>query len=150
MRLYNMSDKVILLVEDNEDGVTLMLRALQDNNITNKIEVVRDGEEALDYLFARGKHSERDSRLLPRIILLDLKLPKLDGLEVLKQIRGIDQTRLTPVVILTSSKESCDLEASYRLGANSYIQKPLDFARFVEAVREIAGYWLNWNETAIT
>ncbi|GAB4256272.1 MAG: response regulator [Methylomicrobium sp.] len=145
-----MSDQVILLVEDNEDDVTLMLRALSDNQITNKIEVVRDGEEALDYLFARGIHSGRDRHALPRIILLDLKLPKLDGLEVLKQIRNDAQTRLTPVVVLTSSKESRDLETSYRLGANSYIQKPLDFSRFVEAVREIAVYWLRWNETAAT
>lgn len=141
-----MKNRAILLVEDSQDDVALMLRALKENHITNKITVVKDGEEALDYLAAQGNYAGRDINDLPQLILLDLKLPKLDGLDVLKQIRAVEQTRYVPVVILTSSKESVDLKAGYQLGANSYIQKPLDFSRFIEAVREIAVYWLNWNE----
>jgi two-component system response regulator len=144
----NNNNKAILLVENSWDDVELMLRALHKNNITNRVNIVKDGEEALDYLAAQGNYAGRDINDLPQIILLDLKLPKLDGLEVLKQIRAAELTRYTPVVVLTSSKEACDLKASYRLGANSYIQKPLDFSRFTEAVREIAVYWLNWNEIA--
>lgn len=142
-----MNDRAILLVEDSQDDVVLMLRALRENNITNKVTVINDGEEALDYLAAKGRYADRDVSDLPQVILLDLKLPKLDGLDVLKQIRAIEQTRCVPVVVLTSSKEVVDLQASYRLGANSYIQKPLDFARFIQAVRDIAVYWLDWNET---
>ncbi|MGZ4960566.1 MAG: response regulator [Methylomonas sp.] len=142
------TDKAILLVEDSMDDVTLMLRALQANNITNPVQVFNDGEEALDYLLACGNYANRDIHDIPWVILLDLKLPKLDGLEVLKQIRAIETTRYTPVVVLTSSKEASDLKASYELGANSYIQKPLDFSNFIEAVRGISTYWLNWNEAA--
>ena len=136
--------KVILLVEDNPDDEALTLRAFAKNNIGNRIEVVRDGAEALDWLFKRGKHAERGPD--PQVVLLDLKLPKVDGLEVLQQIREDERTRLLPVVILTSSKEESDLLRGYELRANSYIRKPVDFARFVESVREIGMYWLVLNE----
>jgi two-component system response regulator len=137
--------KVILLVEDNPDDEALTLRAFAKNNIGNRIVISRDGAEALDWLFKRGQHAER-SEPEPQIVLLDLKLPKVDGLEVLRQMRDDPRTRLMPVVILTSSKEESDVLRGYELRANSYIRKPVDFARFVEAVREIGMYWLVLNE----
>ncbi|MCH7737910.1 MAG: response regulator [Chloroflexi bacterium] len=141
-----MSSDVILLVEDNPDDEALTIRALNRNNITNEVIVARDGVEAMDYVFARGTHSERDINDLPRLVLLDLKLPKVDGLEVLKQIRADDRTKRLPVVVLTSSKEEQDLVDSYNLGVNSYIRKPVDFTLFTEAVRQVGLYWLVLNE----
>jgi two-component system, response regulator len=143
-----MSDKVILLVEDNPDDEALTLRALKKNNIQNDVVVARDGVEALDYLFGTGKHAGRDTSVLPSVTLLDLKLPKIDGLEVLKQIRADERTKIMPVVILTSSKEEQDLINGYKLGANSYIRKPVDFSQFIEAVRQLGLYWLLLNEAA--
>lgn len=137
--------KVILLVEDNPDDEALTLRAFAKNNITNRIVVVHDGAAALDWLLKRGQHADR-SEPDPLIVLLDLKLPKVDGLEVLRQIRDDPRTKLLPVVILTSSKEESDLLRGYELRANSYIRKPVDFGHFVEAVREIGMYWLVLNE----
>jgi two-component system, response regulator len=137
---------MILLVEDNPDDEALTLRAFQKNNIGNKIVVVRDGEEALDFLFSRGTFSERDPDEVPQIVLLDLKLPKIDGLEVLRQIRANTRTRLLPVVILTSSKEEQDLIEGYSEGANSYVRKPVDFNQFLEAVKQLGLYWLVLNE----
>jgi two-component system response regulator len=139
--------KAILLVEDNPDDEVLTRRALKKNNIGNEVIVARDGAEALDYLFATGKYEGRDPRILPQVVLLDLKLPKVDGLEVLRRIRANERTRLLPVVILTSSKEQRDLVDGYGYGANSYIRKPVDFAQFVEAVRQLGLYWLVLNET---
>lgn len=136
----------ILLVEDNPDDEALTLRALKRNNIKNHIVVARDGAEALDYVFGTGVYAGRDLRELPHVILLDLKLPKVDGLEVLQRLRGDERTALLPVVILTSSKEEQDVVASYRSGANSYVRKPVDFTRFVEAVRQLGLYWLLLNE----
>jgi len=137
--------RVILLVEDNPDDEALTLRAFAKNNIGNRIVVVRDGAEALDWLFKRGAHKGR-READPQVILLDLKLPKVDGLEVLRQLRDDARTKLLPVVILTSSKEESDLLRGYELRANSYIRKPVDFAHFVESVREIGLYWLVLNE----
>ena len=137
--------KVILLVEDNPDDEVLTLRAFAKNNIRNRIVVVRDGADALDWLFKRERHRDR-SEPDPQLILLDLKLPKVDGLEVLRQIREDARTKLLPVVILTSSKEESDLLRGYELRANSYIRKPVDFTRFVESVRELGMYWLVLNE----
>jgi two-component system response regulator len=137
--------KVILLVEDNPDDEALTLRAFEKNNISNRIVTVRDGAEALDWLFKRGEYAERQDPD-PQIVLLDLKLPKVDGLEVLRLMREDPRTKLMPVVILTSSKEESDVLRGYQLRANSYIRKPVDFARFVEAVREIGMYWLVLNE----
>ncbi len=142
-----MESKTILLVEDNPDDEALTLRALKKNNIMNEVVVARDGAEALDYLFSRGAQTNRDPRKQPAITLLDLKLPKVDGLEVLKQIRANPATQLLPVVILTSSSEEQDLINGYRLGANSYIRKPVDFSQFMEAVRSLGLYWLVLNET---
>ena len=142
-----MVDKTILLVEDNPDDELLTLRALKKNNVMNDVVVARDGAEALDYLFCRGAYSTRDNSVQPSITLLDLKLPKVDGLEVLKQVRANPATALLPVVILTSSKEEQDVVAGYRLGANSYIRKPVDFDQFIDAVRNLGLYWLVLNET---
>lgn len=139
------AEKVILLVEDNPDDEALTLRALKKNNIMNKVVVARDGVEALDYLFGTGVHAGRDTGILPQIVLLDLKLPRIDGLEVLKRIRADERTRLQPVVILTTSNEDRDVISSYELGANSYIRKPVDFEQFMEAVRHLGLYWLVLN-----
>ncbi len=141
-----MASDVILLVEDNPDDEALTIRALKRNNISNEVFVARDGVEALDYVFARGVHADRDVDELPRLVLLDLKLPKVDGLEVLKQIRLDERTKRLPVVVLTSSKEEQDLVDSYNLGVNSYIRKPVDFTLFTEAVRQVGLYWLVLNE----
>lgn len=141
-------DRVILLVEDNPRDEELTLRALKKSNVLNPVVVARDGVEALGYLFARGAHAERPPTALPQIILLDLKLPKLDGLEVLRTLRLDQRTKLLPVVILTSSVEEQDLVRSYSLGANSYVRKPVDFVQFSEAVRQLGLYWLVLNEVA--
>ncbi len=133
-----MRDSIILLIEDNPDDEALTRRALQKNNVTNEMVVAHDGQEALDYLFGPGR--------LPQLILLDLKLPKIDGLEVLRRLRAEERTRLLPVVVLTSSNEERDLVTSYSLGANSYVRKPVDFKEFTEAARQLGVYWLLLNE----
>ena len=142
-------EKTILLVEDNQDDIDLTVRALQKSNILNEMITVRDGVEALDYLMCRGAYAHRDPEDLPAVILLDLKLPKMSGLELLKKLRKEEKTKLVPVVILTSSKEEQDLIQGYSLGANSYIRKPVDFNRFAEAVRQLGMYWLLLNETLL-
>lgn len=136
----------ILLVEDNPDDVDLTLRAFQRSHVRNKVIVARDGVEALDYLFSTGAHANRPAGELPEVVLLDLNLPKLHGLEVLKRLRADERTRLLPVVILTSSTEEQDIVRSYHLGANSYVRKPVDFAQFVDAARQLGLYWLVLNE----
>lgn len=141
-----MAEKVILLVEDNPDDEVLTLRAFKKNNIKNEVIVAHDGKEALDFLFGKGAYAERDPQDSPEVVLLDLKLPKVDGLEVLRQVRADPRTRLLPVVILTSSKEEQDLIEGYSRGANSYVRKPVDFNQFVEAVRQLGLYWLVLNE----
>ncbi len=141
-----MKTKTILLVEDNPDDVQLTLRALKKSNILNEVVVAQDGVEALDYLFGRGKYDGRDTNTKPQVVLLDLKMPKMDGLEVLQHIRRDERTRLQPVVILTTSSEDKDRIESYKLGANSYIRKPVDFNRFAEAVHQLGLYWLVLNE----
>ena len=140
-----MGTKTILLIEDNPDDEALTLRALKRNNILENVVVVRDGAEALDYLFASGRYAERDLAALPDVVLLDLKLPKVDGLEVLQRIRGDERTRRVPIVILTSSNEERDIINGYDSGANSYIRKPVDFNQFMEAVRQLGMYWLVMN-----
>ncbi len=139
-----MKNKCILLVEDNPDDVALTLRAFKKNNIANEVVVVSDGLEALEYLIGTGKQKEKNRA--PAVVLLDLKLPKLDGLEVLKRLRADPRTKLLPVVVLTSSKEEQDVVGSYTLGANSYIRKPVDFNKFVDAVRQLQLYWMVLNE----
>lgn len=141
-----MDEKTILLVEDNPDDEALTLRALKKNNIRNKVVVAHDGSEALDFLFCTGVYADRDPKDLPQVILLDLKLPKVDGLEVLRRIRADERTSLLPVVILTSSKEEQDMVQSYKNGANSYVRKPVDFNQFVEAAHQLGLYWLILNE----
>ena len=141
-----MNDKVILLVEDNADDEALTLRALKKNNIRNEVVVARDGSEALDYLFETGVHAGRDLTSMPQIILLDLKLPKVDGFEVLNRVRSSDATKLLPVVILTTSNEDQDRIRGYGLGANSFVRKPVEFDKFIEAVRQLGLYWLILNE----
>jgi CheY-like chemotaxis protein len=141
-----MNQKTILLVEDNADDEKLTKRALEKNYITNPVAVARDGAEALDYLFGTGAYAGRDVAARPTVVLLDLKLPKIDGLEVLRRIRADQRTRTMPIVILTSSKEEQDLLQGYNCGANSYIRKPVDFGQFVEAVRHLGLYWLVLNE----
>ncbi len=142
-----MKNKIILLVEDNPDDEELTLMALEKNNILNEVVVARDGEQALAYLFGDGPDSFITRGVYPAIILLDLKLPKVDGLEVLQRIRGDARTKLLPVVVLTSSKEDRDLFESYSLGCNSYVRKPVDFAMFIEATRQLGLYWLLLNES---
>jgi CheY-like chemotaxis protein len=141
-----MEEKIILLVEDNPDDVELTLRAFKKNHILNPVIIATDGVEALDYLFGTGMHAGRNLKELPVVILLDLKLPKIDGLEVLKRVRQDQRTKLIPVVILTSSAEQKDVVNGYSLGANSYIRKPVEFNQFVEAMRYLGLYWLLWNE----
>ena len=141
-----MTDNEILLVEDNPDDEALTLRALRQHKIRNEVVVVRNGAEALDYLFGAGAHAGRDMNRMPELILLDLKLPKVDGLEVLRRLRADERTKLLPVVILTSSNEEQDLIQGYSLGANSYVRKPVDFIQFTEAVHQLGLYWLILNE----
>lgn len=141
-----MENTGILLVEDNPDDRMLTVRALRQHNLANQIVEAIDGEEALDYLFGRGKFADRDTDSQPQVVLLDLKLPKVDGLEVLKQMRADQRTKHVPVVVLTSSDEQQDLLASYELGANSYVRKPVDFEQFLEAARQLGMYWLILNK----
>ena len=141
-----MRKKVILLVEDNPDDELLALRALKKNNLINEVVVAHDGVEALDYLFGAGEHTGRDTNVMPHLILLDLKLPRIDGLEVLRRLRADGRTRLLPVVILTSSREQQDMLDGYGLGANSYVRKPVNFEQFVGAVEQLKLYWLSLNE----
>ena len=141
-----MSERVILLVEDNPSDEELTLRALKKSNILNPVVVVRDGAEALDWLFCRGAYADRSPAQIPQVVLLDLKLPKIDGLEVLRTIRADDRTKMLPVVVLTSSIQEQDVVTSYGLGANSYVRKPVDFNQFVEAVRQLGLYWLVLNQ----
>lgn len=143
-----MDDKIILLVEDNADDEKLTLRALKKNNISNEVVVARNGVEALDYLFGTGTYAGRNLKVMPQVVLLDLKLPKLDGLEVLRRLRTDDRTKLLPVVILTSSNEEQDRINGYGLGANSYVRKPVDFNQFSEAACQLGLYWLVLNEPA--
>lgn len=140
----------ILLVEDNNDDVELTLHALRKENLANRIHVARDGEEALEFLFCNGVHADRSFDRPPRLVLLDLKLPKVDGMEVLRKIKGDPRTQSIPVVILTSSKEERDLVQGYGLGANSYIQKPVDFDQFRETVKSVGFYWLLINQAPVT
>jgi len=144
-----MAGKVILLVEDNPDDEMLTVRALTKNKIVNDVDIARDGAEALDYLFCTGAYAGRDIGALPALVLLDLKLPKIDGLDVLRRIRSDERTRRLPVVILTSSKEQQDLMQGYNGGANSFIQKPVDFTQFMEVVRQVGLYWLVLNESLL-
>jgi len=141
-----MEEKIILLVEDNPDDVELTLRAFKKNNILNRVILAKDGAEALEYLFGTGTYAGRELKDLPVVILLDLKLPKIDGMEVLKRIRQDNRTKLIPVVILTSSAEPKDVVNGYSLGANGYVRKPVEFSQFVEAMRHLGLYWLLWNE----
>lgn len=141
-----MNDKVILLVEDNPDDAELTMRALKKHNITNNVVVATDGQEALDWLYCQGKHADRDATILPTVILLDLNLPKLNGLEVLEKVRADERTKLLPIIILTSSGEEEDRLNGYTLGCNSYVRKPVDFNEFTEAVRKLGLYWLLLNE----
>jgi len=141
-----MNERTILLVEDNPDDEALTLRAFAKNQITNPVAIARDGVEALDYLFATGAHAGRDAAERPAVVLLDLKLPKLDGIDVLKRIRADERTRLLPVVILTSSREEQDIIDGYRFGCNSYVRKPVDFDQFLEAAKQLGLYWLLLNE----
>lgn len=143
-----MEESVILLVEDNPDDEALTLRALKKNNIRNEVVVARDGVEAVDYLFATGAHAGRDLSALPHVVLLDLKLPRMDGFEVLERIRASEATRFLPVVILTTSNEDQDRLRGYGLGANSFVRKPVEFDKFIEAVRQLGLYWLILNEAA--
>jgi two-component system, response regulator len=142
----SMARKVILLVEDNPDDEALTLRALRKHNVTNQVIVVRDGAEAIEWVFAEGQFADRDVDIVPQVILLDLKLPKVDGLEVLRRIRSDERTHLLPIVILTSSKEEEDILTGYRLGANSYVRKPVDFVEFTDAVRQLGLFWLLLNQ----
>jgi two-component system, response regulator len=142
-------EKIILLVEDNPDDAALTLRAFRKNQLANKIVVAKDGVEALDYLFHTGQWKDREPKDFPSVVLLDLKLPKIDGLEVLRRMRENKATKLIPVVILTSSVEEQDVISGYNLGANSYIRKPVDFSQFMEAIRELGLYWLVLNEPPV-
>ncbi len=144
--MKRLNEVEILIVEDNRNDTEMALRALNKNNLSNNILVVGDGEEALDFVFARGKYAGRDKDARPKIILLDLKLPKIDGLEVLKVLKSHPESKIIPVIVLTSSKDESDLIKSYRLGVNSYIMKPVDFDKFVNAIRDIGLYWLLLNQ----
>jgi two-component system response regulator len=144
-----MKEKKILLVEDRQDDIDLTLRSLKENNITNKVDVVRDGAEALDYIFAKGAYSGRNAKEFPAVILLDIKLPKVDGIEVLRQIRADERTKLLPIVILTSSREEVDVINGYSLGCNSYVRKPVEFEKFSKAVKDVGLYWLLLNEPPV-
>ncbi len=139
--------KTLLLVEDNPDDELMTIEALKESNIANEVIVVRDGAEALDFLFASGAYSDRDANIMPAVILLDLKLPKLDGLEVLKRLRADKRTQIIPVVILTSSDEEKDMINGYKLGINSYVRKPVDFDNFSKAIKQLGLYWMILNET---
>jgi two-component system response regulator len=139
-------NRIILLVEDNANDVKLTMCAFEKSNISSEIVVVGDGEEAIDYLFATGRYAGRDPRVMPELILLDMKLPKIDGLGVLRRMRADERTRRLPVVILTTSKEEKDITSSYNLGANSFVRKPVDFAQFIDAARHLGLYWLVMNE----
>ena len=141
-----MNKKIILLVEDKPDDVDLTIRALQRNNIANEVVVARDGVEALDFLFGTGSYAGRDTASMPELILLDLKLPKIDGIEVLRKLRADERTKLLPVVILASSREEQDVINGYTFGANSYNRKPVDFDQFLNAVKQLGLYWLVFNE----
>ena len=144
-----MTDKIILLVEDNPDDEALTLRAFKKNKFMNEVVVVRDGAEALDWVFGTGPYKDRDTNILPTIILLDLKLPKIDGLEVLARLRANEKTKLVPIIILTSSKEEQDIIKGYTYGANSYIRKPVDFDQFLRAIEQLGVYWLRMNESPL-
>lgn len=144
--MENLNEVEILIVEDNVDDAEMALRALKQNKLANKVKVVGDGEEALNFIFAKGKYRDRRREAKPRIILLDLKLPKVDGLEVLREIKSNEDTKVIPVIVLTSSREETDMIDSYRLGVNSYIVKPVDFEKFVEAIRDLGLYWLLLNQ----
>jgi CheY-like chemotaxis protein len=148
-RRSKMNKKAILLVEDNPDDQLLTLRALKKNNFSNETVIARDGVEALDYLFGTGEFTGRDLNIMPVLVLLDLKLPKIGGIEVLRRIRSDERTRSLPVVILTSSSEEIDIIESYHLGANSYVRKPVDFNQFSESVKQLGLYWLLLNEPPI-
>lgn len=141
-----MKTKHILLVEDNPDDIALTMRALEKSHVANAVDVAGDGVEAMEYFAGTGKFAGRDTTLLPQVVLLDLKMPRMDGLEVLRRLRSDDKTRLMPVVVLTTSSEERDRVESYKLGANSYIRKPVDFAQFAESVRQLGLYWLVLNE----
>jgi two-component system, response regulator len=143
-----MTEKIILLVEDSSSDEELTLRALKKHNISNRVVVTRDGAEALDYLFAEGAHAGRSPDEIPQVVLLDLNLPKIDGIEVLRRIRADERTKLLPIVILTSSREDKDVLGGYASGANSYVVKPVDFTQFAEAVRLLGSYWLGLNQDA--
>ncbi|HEY3322397.1 MAG TPA: response regulator [Planctomycetota bacterium] len=144
--MKEIAQKTILLVEDNEDDELLTVLAFKENNILNEVHVAKDGAEALDYLFGTGKYTGREHAELPTLILLDLKLPKIDGLDVLKRLRADERTKLIPVVILTTSAEEQDLLSGYSLGCNSYIRKPVEMAKFTEAIRQVGLYWLVLNK----
>jgi two-component system response regulator len=141
--------RFVLLVEDNPDDEALTLRAFRKNNIQNEVAVARDGVEALDFLFATGPHTGRDTHEQPAVVLLDLKLPKVDGLEVLRRLRGNPLTSNLPVVVLTSSREEADITRCYQLGVSSYLVKPVDFLQFMELIRSVGHYWLNLNELPV-
>ena len=143
-------DRYILLVEDNQDDIDLTLRALRLNNLANEVVVVKDGAEALDFLSATGAHAGRNPDHLPQLVLLDINLPKLSGLEVLKRLRASERTRILPIVMLTTSRQDRDVVESYSSGANSYVQKPVAFTEFTEAVRQLGGYWLLLNQVPWT
>lgn len=150
-RTENMAtDRPILLVEDNPDDEALTLRAFSKNRIVNEVIIARDGVDAADYLFGSGRHCDRDTSIQPAVVFLDLKLPRIDGLEVLRRIRADSRTALLPVVILTTSRELQDIHEAYSLGANSYIRKPVDFEHFLHTVGQLAQYWLEMNELADT